>query len=431
MPKFKPNIGGVVQEVEANDTEFTAMQEEATARICEQSFKKNVHFNSAVDIVKKMNTELSKIFYKGYPKNTSGAQLFDYIVDEKGKITQLKLKLWMEHFYQQHVTILKEFAGAQWTQFDREGGFMEYISDLVKTKYKIAKKDSWNPADIWLVKNLAQREREINNAIGYNLPSNSVRKLNVILRALYRRRDVVGLSLKKMSGDKIHYQEVNLYGHHFKEYKDMTYELGHVKCTLNAGRQKFPTQDTVLSIMNGGVIIATFQIKGNDTGVFSNLKFEGTSRTATGARLGKAPLGFFKKLSDKSATHYIYDDNRTQGTIWRRFPQTLADFNDPGTLFSTTYPELKTFGDMFEYVNRNMTVEFGITTKQQFNEAMKTVFAGAYAYDANNKLMQLSFLYGLSQLSKEKRDKYVTDLLFIAEKKGNKVFDFGPFGKLY
>ena len=110
MPTFKPNIGGVVHSVTVNDTEFTAMQEEATARICEQSFKKNVHFNSAVDIVKKMNTELSKIFYKGYPKNTSGAQLFDYIVDEKGKITQLKLKLWMEHFYQQHVTILREFA---------------------------------------------------------------------------------------------------------------------------------------------------------------------------------------------------------------------------------------------------------------------------------------------------------------------------------
>ena len=131
---------------------------------------------------------------------------------------------------------------------------MEYISDLVKTKYKIAKKDSWNPADIWLVKNLAQREREINNAIGYNLPSNSVRKLNVILRALYRRRDVVGLSLKKMSGDKIHYQEVNLYGHHFKEYKDMTYELGHVKCTLNAGRQ-------ILQLFRSrGMILEYFQI---------------------------------------------------------------------------------------------------------------------------------------------------------------------------
>ena len=46
-------------------------------------------------------------------------------------------------------------------------------------------------------------------------------------------------------------------------------------------------------------------------------------------------------------------------------------------------------------------------------------------------MMQLSFLYGLSQLPKDERDKYVTDLLFIAEKKGNKVFDFGPFGKLY
>ena len=28
-------------------------------------------------------------------------------------------------------------------------------------------------------------------------------------------------------------------------------------------------------------------------------------------------------------------------------------------------------------------------------------------------------------------DKYMTELLFIAEKKGSTVFDFGPFGKLY
>ena len=37
----------------------------------------------------------------------------------------------------------------------------------------------------------------------------------------------------------------------------------------------------------------------------------------------------------------------------------------------------------------------------------------------------------LLQLNGDVRDEYLTDLLFIAQKKGNKIFDFGPFGKLY
>ena len=36
--------------------------------------------------------------------------------------------------------------------YSREGGFMDYISKFVKEKYQISKKDSWNPADIWLIK---------------------------------------------------------------------------------------------------------------------------------------------------------------------------------------------------------------------------------------------------------------------------------------
>ena len=36
-----------------------------------------------------------------------------------------------------------------------------------------------------------------------------------------------------------------------------------------------------------------------------------------------------------------------------------------------------------------------------------------------------------SRLKPEIRNEYLTDLLFLAQKKGNKVFDFGPFGKLY
>ena len=45
--------------------------------------------------------------------------------------------------------------------------------------------------------------------------------------------------------------------------------------------------------------------------------------------------------------------------------------------------------------------------------------------------MQVYYISRLLKLKEQDRNEYLTDLLFIAQKKGNKVFDFGPFGKLY
>ena len=62
---------------------------------------------------------------------------------------------------------------------------------------------------------------------------------------------------------------------------------------------------------------------------------------------------------------------------------------------------------------------------------MIIVFNGPTSHIANIKLMQVYYVAKLLQLKKDERDEYLTDLLFLAQKKGNKVFDFGPFGKLY
>ena len=50
--------------------------------------------------------------------------------------------------------MLSEYSNPGWTLFDRDdkNGFMNYITNLVKAKFGIAKKDAWNPADIWLIK---------------------------------------------------------------------------------------------------------------------------------------------------------------------------------------------------------------------------------------------------------------------------------------
>ena len=48
------------------------------------------------------------------------------------------------------------------------------------------------------------------------------------------------------------------------------------------------------------------------------------------------------------------------------------------------------------------------------------------------KLMGLDFFYQCSQLSDEDRREFITDMIFLAQKKAFKKVDyFGPFGKIY
>ena len=42
--------------------------------------------------------------------------------------------------------------------------------------------------------------------------------------------------------------------------------------------------------------------------------------------------------------------------------------------------------------------------------------------------MQLTFVSEISKLSKKDMDRLITDMLFLAQKKGE---GFGPFGKIY
>ena len=48
------------------------------------------------------------------------------------------------------------------------------------------------------------------------------------------------------------------------------------------------------------------------------------------------------------------------------------------------------------------------------------------------KLMGLDFFYQVSKLDQKKRNEFITDMIFLAQKKAfGKRPDFGPFGKIY
>ena len=54
---------------------------------------------------------------------------------------------------------------ASFTEFIRDGGFMKWITDLVREKYQISQKDNWNPADIWLIKDQNKTIRMIQDLV--------------------------------------------------------------------------------------------------------------------------------------------------------------------------------------------------------------------------------------------------------------------------
>jgi hypothetical protein len=90
--------------------ELTRMQELGSAWIFRRVLNDNQRYNSPEDIVKdKKYKELVAI----YPAINAE---------------------WLKAFYAQQKTMFKEFASSKFTEFNRDGGFMDFITDLVRTK---------------------------------------------------------------------------------------------------------------------------------------------------------------------------------------------------------------------------------------------------------------------------------------------------------
>jgi hypothetical protein len=102
----------------------------------------------------------------------------------------------------------------------------------------------------------------------------------------------------------------------------------------------------------------------------------------------------------------------------KEYPMTGAEFND------------KTSIEYAKKVYNSIAaakVDTGVKNADEFVLNMQKVFT-LEPHTANSKLMQLNFLYNISEMKKEERDNLLTDMCFLAQKKGRQ---FGPFGKLY
>ena len=173
---------------------------------------------------------------------------------------------------------------------------------------------------------------------------------------MFRQRDVVGISLKLISGKQAQYEEINVEENFFKHLESGEYDfkLSKIICKLGLkSGNKFVTQDTNIFLKDStNREVAKFQIKGNTTSRLANLKFEGTDLTASSARLGKAPLSLVEKLSSM-VDPKLYN-NTTKSNA--NYPTTLEEF----------LKREKEYSDMFERIIKYPELkEVGITQKKR------------------------------------------------------------------
>lgn len=372
-----------------SDAQTTRKQELGSAWIFRRALKDNKRYSNWQDILKD-------------PKYNELEAIYPEITDD-----------WLKGYFAQQKKMLSEFSNPKFTEFTRDGGFMNFISDLVKTKFGIQQKDTWNPADIWLIQNennvIKTIEDELNGG-----KSQTIKELNAILREMYRKKIIVGVSLKKISGSVARYEEYNIKDIKLDDDGTYDYDVTDIRLDLTLKQNnpsEFNTQDFRIIVDGRSGVSYNFQIKGNDSSKFSNLKFEPTQKGATAARVGKAPLAMVNELIKDNNLSFVNDNSK--------YPRNLQEFIKKEKQYKTMYNAIKDKCKTF----------ISDRSAETFISNMTAVFAAKEkAHIANSKCMQIHLCYELLKLSQEDLNEFMTDMVFLSAKKGN---NFGPFGKLY
>ena len=257
---------------------------------------------------------------------------------------------------------------------------MGFISDLIKDKFGISRKDSWDPADIWLIKQVNVFRERIKKELEGPSGTQTIKELNAIMRGMFKKREVVGISLKKISGKQAQYEEINVDESFYKKLEygsgEYDFQLSKIILKLNLKGDAFATQDTNIFLKDTSKDIAKFQLKGNTPSRLANLKFEGTEIGAAAARLGKAPLNLVEKLSSMVDPKLYNATTKANGN----YPTNSNEFQK----------RQKEFTDMFNRVVKYPEVkDIGIKKNEDFVFNMLKVFDSKAPQIANQKLMQL------------------------------------------
>lgn len=170
--------------------------------------------------------------------------------------------------------------------YSRDSGIMPFLENIAITKCGVATKDSWNPADIYIVKSNKERQIKIDlTKIGNNRADKKVKldMLNEYMREKFLTRDLVGISLKKL-GRSVSLEESNVVK--LTAMKDIGIIKDSIRLNLDLeSNGEFKTGEMALKINAGGSEV-NIQIRAFSGGVRESTQMDMTGQGAA-AKLGK------------------------------------------------------------------------------------------------------------------------------------------------
>lgn len=439
----------------------TAYQERGAAYIFEQALVKNVDYDKKIKAAMiKLKTNSVVLTKKVLPEDV----LLETFKDDLSKLRELfEVKGnsgfpyidWLNSFYFSQKVLLVKYSSSTFQRFERDGGFMDYITKLIKDKFGISQKDTWNPADVWAVRGTQQAvekyiDDKMKKIMDYKESSQKFEGaqldeyiragtlyLNSILIDLLTGRDpkVVGISLK-LTDSGAHIEEVNFdkVKENIKENKALIDTIAdpfivdpkndficNFEITSGKTSKGTFTQDVKVSAEDAHTGDRyNFQIKANSSEATngSNLKFELTIQGKGAARGGKVPVELVVFLVNKIQRGAFEND-------YKKYPRTSKEFLAKLTSADKNYKKI------FEKVKDNVK-DIGVTYAEFITNVTAAFnMGGAIATNATCKLMGLEFLYFLLTIKENQMRGMITDMAYLAQKKNIRAYDtFGPFIKI-
>jgi hypothetical protein len=324
-------------------------------------------------------------------------------VDEIKLIYPEVSREWLESFNAQHDVVLKELKGYKFKHYERDGAFMKFISTTVK-RHGFSKKDTWNPADVWLLKDAWSTSSTLYKLLDR---ARSIQSVNMILRNAFRNKDIVGISLKK-TGKIAKWELVNIK----KVFDQDDYLIDWVsgKLSFKVDGNKLKTGEFSFLMENGiNAQVRQFPVK-DKTSVQVSFKQKGGK-----AEFGKAPKDIMRAILKEYGQTF---------PNWHDLPITLEGFERDSTRLR----------NMLKVV---VASDLNITTSikpADFIKVMTELYKNntpSYAAGViNSKLQGLHLAHAFAMIrkrSKNEFDKVITEFALTSQKKGAR---FGPFAKI-
>ena len=329
--------------------------------------------------------------------------------------------------------------------YNENESFMKYISDLVTKDMDLySQKDSWNPADIWLIKSKANEQTWKNkfNAIAEELktgldakgrvgqytedPYLAIQHINLLLQKAHKKREIVGISLKKSDGKTLNYAEFNL------EAKASEQDLPVIKlngikldCSYDKTKHQFKSKTSYVYVKDKIDDAYKLAYKSNTgTSTPGNITYEFLPTGKASAQLGKVPKDELKKWLKEQVDLYKGTEKlEVRMPQWQLLPQKWSD-DDLALRKKKVELIKKEFG---HYPEVNVPALDNYITN-----LADSYLHGPGVTVANAAIMQMiDFTWILAKLQEQKKlTNFITLNFYFAQKKGIK-YNFGPFGKVY